>query len=862
MKERTPLPTPRQLGLLVAGVSARVSIASLLAMSLYLYLLLRLAPEQWLAFGKIVALLFGVLFAAVCFVTHRMQQPLLRYLTREAQGSAGQAELHRAYARLTRLPLWMSLSGVLWWAGGGGLVALAMGGLFPSLGAHPLLVMVSASTSGGAVSMVFSYYMYKAALADLTSALGGRIGDAGRRRELHRSVSLGLKTIVSVAAVVTVTVFFATQLSLSVASQPLEAFATRLQLRFLEQAQARVLDDGLEALPALAEQLARSGVATGLALIDTGSAALLTKPRTSSGVAPLREDELARILAGPARGDSTSYDSVHAFAWLKPPGAGFAIVAYAPLDVVAGDRSEQSVAFALTMLLAVALASAVARLLARDVTRSARDLRDHVDRTASGDLRPVPLVQAEDEIGDLAVAFDRMRDALYATVSGVVAAADRVDSTAGRIRLISGQVEAKGREQARSVERTRESIGQLEAQGSGISTTVEGLNTLVEGASLSVVGLASVGQTLSDTADVLSERVLEETSSIEEMVASVRQVGENTDALTHAAAETSSSMQQMAASMREVDNTAEEVASLSGQVARAAEAGQVTMTQTVDAMESIRSATETAEGVIGALGRRAGEIDAIVDVIDSVADETSLLALNAAIIAAQAGEHGRAFSVVASEIKQLADRVQKSTKEIGELVRSVQGESSNAMSAIELGASSVAVGMQRVSEARTSLQDMTRASRESGDRIVAIVKAVREQTKAAIHVVTMMEHVNDGTVEIQRAITGQRAAHDVVHRSSRAIGEVASEMRSATSQQSLGSEQIRESIGGVRTASESIRELVGAQLSSCAEIALFLDGASGAAHANEESAGQLCEATGALIGQAESLREEVKRFKL
>ena len=93
--------------------------------------------------------------------------------------------------------------------------------------------------------------------------------------------------------------------------------------------------------------------------------------------------------------------------------------------------------------------------------------------------------------------------------------------------------------------------------------------------------------------------------------------------------------------------------------------------------------------VIARLGDKIGEIDKILRIIDDVAEQTNLLALNAAIIAAQAGEHGKGFAVVADEIKDLAERSSASTKDIGELIKSVQQESRNAIDAVERGAKSV-----------------------------------------------------------------------------------------------------------------------------------------------------------------------------
>jgi methyl-accepting chemotaxis protein len=266
--------------------------------------------------------------------------------------------------------------------------------------------------------------------------------------------------------------------------------------------------------------------------------------------------------------------------------------------------------------------------------------------------------------------------------------------------------------------------------------------------------------------------------------------------------------------------------------------------------------------VIRGLGERAVEIGAIVDVIDDVADETNLLALNAAIIAAQAGDQGRAFSVVADEIKELADRVLASTKEIGGLIRSVQEESTNAVGAIEEGARSVASGVQLSMEAGSSLEDITRSSRDSGSRIQEIVQAVREQTKAASHVVELMERVRDRVEAIQHATSEQDRGNEVVFRSSVAMREVATQLRGTTEEQARGGARIRESIDGVRESVEAINRAIQVQSESNGELMRFLEEVSSRTTANEQSAGRMEAATEALREQSQALHDDVRKFEI
>jgi len=314
--------------------------------------------------------------------------------------------------------------------------------------------------------------------------------------------------------------------------------------------------------------------------------------------------------------------------------------------------------------------------------------------------------------------------------------------------------------------------------------------------------------------------------------------------------------------MRDVDAHAVETARLSSQVLALAERGRERVRQTVSGMDAIRRATETVESVIRGLGGRVQEIGAIVDVIDDVADETNLLALNAAIIAAQAGDQGRAFSVVADEISELADRVLSSTKEIGGLIRAVQEESANASGAIEHGALSVQQGVSLAAEAGRSLEEINGAARASGGRIGEIVQAVREQSRAAAHVADLMGRVSGGVAEIREAGRAQDSANHVVLRGATSMRDVSQQVHRTTAEQARGATQIRESMERVRDAVERIHGSLRQQTEACRRAVSFLEQIHERTRSNEEATQRMSEATQGLKSQAEALRQDVRMFRI
>jgi methyl-accepting chemotaxis protein len=615
-------------------------------------------------------------------------------------------------------------------------------------------------------------------------------------------------------------------------------------------------EGGAPALEHARSEARRLGIADDLLLLDGAG-----REVRSGGREQLLRSELALLRElGVGAGDSRSFDSPHVFAWLRTPAG--VLVATSSGDDLRSEMADTRNVFALLLLVSTGMAGALAWLLAQDVSRATEALRGEAERLSSGDLRRGEVVESEDELGELSRSFEAMGSSLRATVARVSEAADRVEATAGEMAGVSEAVSGVTADQVRGIQRTTTSMEEINRQVRGIADSSQRLNVSVEESSSSILELGAAGDELNETAMVLSGKVNEVSSSIEQMVRSVKQVLENTEALSEAAVETSSSMGEMAASMREVDASAEQTARLSDQVVASAESGQAKMVQTIEGMEAIREATETAERVIRNLGHRTREIGAIVDVIDDVADETNLLALNAAIIAAQAGEQGKAFSVVADEIKDLADRVLASTKEIGGLIRAVQEEGSNAIGAIEKGAASVASGVDLSAEAGESLEEITRASRQSGTRIAGIVSAVREQARAASHVVELMERVRSGVEQIRAAAAEQDRGNEVVHSSSVAMREVAQQVRGTTEEQARGSGRIRESVEGVREAVEQINGALQEQSVACRSAVELLEGLYGRTRSNEESARRLDAVAKSLLHQAEALRNDVRRFEI
>lgn len=858
------MPTPGGFLSRMRLVDTLVAVPAAVVIIFYNGVLLDLSRAEWAALGWTIAVYAVVVGVMVELGRRRSLDAILYWLAARAHDevvdSAAPAAAFRAVVAEPRTGMLRIFTA---WTIAPPLIAMGMWfGTDGDVGFDwRFFALVGSSVLGAMISGAFLFFVTKRALTDVRLGLAAEIPDADERAGLVVHTSLARKVQYVVVGAVIGTSLLIVTIAQFHADRALEAEAISWQQRMLTAVDRRVreqampFDDAVAAVIPDADLLPHAGEFYAIERRDLA---------VDAGPIPLRvRRRIAESLAASEPSGAFASNGAAAGVVTWRAGADGRVL----LSVVDSEQiGSVSTGLFGVLIVAVVLSSlcglAIAFLMGDDFRRAIAALSGEAERLAAGDLTRGRVWESEDEMGGLGRAFERMGDSLRATVGRVSQAADRVDVAAADISTTSQSVAVASADQVRRIQQANELMVQIKEQVGGVSDSAQALNVSVEESSSSILELGAAGDELNDTASVLSSKVDEVSGSIEQMVRSVKQVGTTTEGLSDAAAETSSSMEEMASAMRAVDNTAALTAQLSTDVVSLSESGQRKVSETISGMEAIRDATDAAENVIRGLGSRAKEIGGILDVIDDVADETNLLALNAAIIAAQAGEHGRAFSVVADEIKELADRVLASTKEIGGLIRSVQAESDNAVGAIEVGSASVATGVEQSAEAGAALEEIMRAARESGDRIEQIVGAVREQTKATAHVAGLMEGVSNGVEQISTAGAEQDRANEVVYRSAVTMREVAQQVRRTTEEQSRGFSRIRESVEGVREAVENIDGSLQEQSTACSQVASFLEQVFDGTRSNEEAAQRMGTSMRDLLEQAEALREDVAKFRI
>jgi methyl-accepting chemotaxis protein len=312
-------------------------------------------------------------------------------------------------------------------------------------------------------------------------------------------------------------------------------------------------------------------------------------------------------------------------------------------------------------------------------------------------------------------------------------------------------------------------------------------------------------------AEYLSEQVLQTVEAVVAMTASVHSMSEHVDRLAERAEAAERSMTAIDTSAVEIRSNARNASELSGKMAISAVEGADAVRASVVGIHRSYNEILTAAEAMGELKRASRSVGEILAIINEINDKTKLLALNAAIIAAQAGEHGRSFSVVAHEIKSLSDRTSSSTGDISQIIDTIQERVELAIGSVRRGEESLGGSVELVERAGKLLDRIQDTARVTHGMSLKINDSAKRQTALSENVNAAVTHVAKMTEEIRDLVREHRRSGDRVNASTGTMGELTEHQKDAAKEQAATTRYLSEAFSIINTHLKNVQDLVTSQ---------------------------------------------------
>lgn len=421
----------------------------------------------------------------------------------------------------------------------------------------------------------------------------------------------------------------------------------------------------------------------------------------------------------------------------------WALITEVPLAEVQAPVRRLALITGVVILAAILLVVIMAFLLAGNLVRQIRRINQLFSRIGIGDLSARVEVRSRDELGNMAHSLNAMLD----NTVGLIQSREERDRIQASIQRLLNEVAGVAE-------------GDLTAE---VEVTTDITGSIGDSFNFMIAELRRVISNARDT-------TLQVSSAANEIQTTAEHLAQGSEAQSQQILDTSAAVDEMAMSIQQVSENSTQAAEVADHARRSARNGSDSVSKTIEGMNAIRSQVQETSKRIKRLGESSQEIGEIVQLIGDIADRTSILALNASIQAAMAGEAGRGFAVVAEEVERLAERSAEATKRISTLIKSVQSETTEAVAAMEATTKEVVGGSTVANEAGQALSEIASVSDRLAELIQSISQAAKQQARGSESVAKSMGEISEVT---QQTSAGTKQAAVSI----RNLAELADDLR-------------------------------------------------------------------------------------
>jgi len=531
------------------------------------------------------------------------------------------------------------------------------------------------------------------------------------------------------------------------------------------------------------------------------------------------------------------------------------------------DHSEESTSFLFlmiftTLFVIIIMGALIYILFNRLVYRPLRAIIDTSKEISSGNLNINLDISSHDEIAQVSRSINHLSLNLREIITSIKELFSDIEESSIDINNRTDSIKSAVNEQSALVQEITSVIEQNNDALNEISLQTDDFKSSSEDTSASILELVSSSNEIANNMDTLFEEIEQSTSSLQQISASLNSLIDAVNIVTSAVEDASSSSEEINISIKEIEKLSQKGNEMTKGIRDHTEnTGIQSINKTIEGMKKVKDSVELAGEVISILDSKSNDINKILQVIDEVTDRTTLLSLNASILAAQAGSQGKAFAVVAGEIKTLANDTSSSTQEISGIIDMIRKEIKTAVLSMGEGMNKVSEGLALAEETGRVFGEITFLNQTSSDMSAKIENATVEQATGVEIVVKAVRSIEERITHLSTVVRQQKEGMDTMLLSIERMRDIARQVKKSTDEQRRASSQISSSAESISNMSAAIAISMKLTSDSSAGIVSSLEMIKKNTDSSNSMVLEMSHIVSNLLNKAQNLRNTINKFR-